>query len=181
MSLNWDCSELTEAASLLAELMPVSSERTTLVDLSKKTSIRPNPVDTPAKQLSSPSTSLIPTLRSDRLEDLLRAMCLRGGFIGAVIADQDGLPLAEYESPVEPDKIAAFTTVLGESLARAEDFLNETGANNISMDINYTDKVVLRRFYEKGLSYHLLVICPQNIDERSEMELSQEQFISLIS
>ena len=50
--------------------------------------------------------------------------------------------------------------------------LDQHEADNISMDINYTDKVVLRRFTVKGLQYYLMIVCPQAVDERSDDELS---------
>ena len=49
--------------------------------------------------------------REEQLENILVTMCKRGGFNGAVIADHNGLPLAAYNSPVDDDIIAAFTSV----------------------------------------------------------------------
>lgn len=120
------------------------------------------------------------SFRGDRLEQALYAMCERGGFQGAVIADLDGLPLAVYNSPVAPEAMAAFTTVLGDALAKAGKLLEQHQANNISMDINYTDKVVLSRFMSGETPSYLMIIAPQEVDERAEVELSIEQIISIL-
>jgi hypothetical protein len=67
------------------------------------------------------------------------------------------------------------------SLEQAADLLQRPEANNLSVDINYVDKIVLRTFRFENLPYHLLVICPQAIDERSEVELSIEQIQGVLS
>ncbi len=118
--------------------------------------------------------------RGDRLENALYAMCKRGGFRGSVIVDSDGLPLAVYNSPVEEETLAAVTTVLGAALGQAGQLLNQTGANTISMDIDYVDKVVIRRFSINDLPYFLLTICPQEVDERAEVELSIDKVASIL-
>ena len=118
--------------------------------------------------------------RGDRLENLLFAMCRRGGFSGAVVSDDTGLPLAVYNSPVDSDRIAAFTSVLGDALAKAGDFLEQHGAEYISMDINHVDKVVVRRFFYDEIEMYLMVLCAQSMDERAEVEMSIEQIISIL-
>ena len=119
--------------------------------------------------------------RGDRLEHVLASMCSRGGLSGAVVADGQGLPLADFQSPVGGDVLAAFTSVLGGALERAGLLLGAQGAENISMDLNYTDKVVLRRFAHDGEPYFIMVICSQDLDERSEVELSIEQITSILT
>lgn len=116
----------------------------------------------------------------DRMASILGNMCLRGGFTGAVLADRDGLPLADFNSPVSTDIIAACSSVLGSAMEHTAAMLNQRDANNISMDINYTEKVVLRRFEIVGAPYFLMVICPQAIDERSELEVSIEQITTVL-
>lgn len=125
----------------------------------------------------------LPTMiyRGDRLEYILSSMCKRGGLIGAVVADAKGLPLSDFNSPVGGEILAAFTSVLGSALERAATLLGESGAEVISMDINYTDKIVLRRFPVAGEHYFLLVICPQTLDERTEIELSIEQITTVLT
>ena len=119
--------------------------------------------------------------RGDKLENALVSMCKRSGFTGAVVADNKGLPLAVYNSPVGADAIAAFTTVLGGALEKAGTLLGQHGAETISMDINYSDKAVLRLFTISGNPYFIMVLCPQNIDARSEVELSVTQIIDILT
>lgn len=107
----------------------------------------------------------------DTLEKVLSGMCKRGGFKGAVIADRDGLPIAVYNSPVNEEILAAYSTILGESLEKAATFLNQPDANNISLDINIVDKIVLRKFNINKNTYYIMVILAQNIDERAEVEI----------
>lgn len=119
--------------------------------------------------------------RMDPLEHALLRMCKRGDFHGAVLADFGGLPLAIYNSPVEGELLAAFTTIMGESLVKAATLLNHTNANNISMDINYVDKIVLRAFPVGESQYFLMIICPQSVDERAEVEVSIAHISEIIS
>ncbi len=119
--------------------------------------------------------------RGDLLENTVVAMCKRGGFSGAVVADADGLSLAIYNSPVEEDALAAFTVVLGDALEKAGKVLNQQDASYISMDINYTEKVVLRRFLLDDQSpFYMMVICRQEIDEKDEVELSIDQIRTIL-
>ena len=119
--------------------------------------------------------------RSDQMASILRNMCKRGGFSGALVADRGGLPLADFNCPVELEMMAALGSILGESLEHAARLLQRPDANNLSLDINYVDKIVLRTFEFERLPYHLLVICPQAVDERSEVELSIEQIQNVLS
>lgn len=118
--------------------------------------------------------------RGDRLENVLFAMCRRGGFSGAVVSDSTGLPLAAYNSPVDSERIAAFASVLGHAMGKAEEFLEQRGAEYISMDINYEDKIVVRRFGLGKIEMFLLVLCSQAMDERAEVEMSIEQIVSVL-
>lgn len=113
-----------------------------------------------------------PATRGEALEQALAAMCRRGGFRGAALADDDGLPLAALQSPVGPEAIAAFTTVLGITIQRASQFLGTAAVNHLSLDVGVADKVVLRRFEVEGRPYYLLVQSTQGADERSEVELT---------
>jgi predicted regulator of Ras-like GTPase activity (Roadblock/LC7/MglB family) len=110
--------------------------------------------------------------RGDLLEDALVSMCRRGDFKGSVLVDNNGLPLAIYNTPVEADALAAFTSILGRSLEETGRLFDQPNANNISMDINYIDKVVLQKFLVDDVSYFLMIISPQEVDVRAELELS---------
>lgn len=118
--------------------------------------------------------------RGDKLANALYAMCTRGGFSGALIVDDNGLPLAVHNSPVPEEAIGAFAMVLGASLTKAGRLLGQHEADNVSIDINYTDKIVLRRFMIGETPGYLLVICPQEVDERGEVELSIDQIVQIL-
>ncbi|MDI6795381.1 MAG: hypothetical protein QMD09_00460 [Desulfatibacillaceae bacterium] len=118
--------------------------------------------------------------RGDKLANALYAMCQRGGFSGALIVDDNGLPLAAHQSPVSEEAIGAFAIVLGTALAKAGKLLGQHNAENISIDINYTEKIVLRRFMMGQAPGYLLVICAQEVDERGEVELSIEQIAQIL-
>ena len=122
----------------------------------------------------------IETEGTNSMEKSLSGMCKRGGFHGAVIADLDGLPVAVFNSPVNEDILAAYTTILGESLEKAASFLNQPDANNISIDINILDKIVLRKFTPENTSFYLMVISPQDIDGRAEVELAINQISQIM-
>lgn len=162
--------ELQEAAALFNALL---SADTHMAESSEVTG---------TKETASPSasTDLPLPFRGDQLENILYGMCKRGGFSCAVVADQQGLALGAYNSPVDMEILAAFTTVLGEAISNAGRFLDQHAANNISLDINYADKAVVRQFTLAENPYFIMIICPQNIDERSEVELSLDQIVTLL-
>ena len=163
MKTLWDSSEIKEAASLFSDVLGVTAHA------------------------SEPAPTLVPgpkregsLSRGDRLDESLMSMCNRGEFHGAVLADDSGLPLAVYNSPVADDVIAAFTSVLGKSLDRTAQLLKQPTANNISMDINYLDKLVLRKFQINEETYYLMIISPQHVDERAEVELTVTHISSIL-
>ena len=181
-----DSSEILEAARILDELAgPEAWIPFRKSGLGRQPLPAPAPKSAPPRPASPPGApDLLPPpegeTRGARLENLLYAMCKRGGFKGAIIADDDGLPLAIYNSPVQEAAISAFTIVLGDALAKAAKLLDQHDANNISMDINYTDKVVLRRFFIDEIPSYLMVICSQEVDERGEIELSIDQIAGIL-
>lgn len=173
-----DSSEIQEAGRLFEELIAQSAVVVAPEKGQKAPARRPRPASAVRPPLPEPETG--GQYRGDRLLQTLYAMCRRGGFQGGVLADSDGLALAVYNSPVADEAIAAFTTVLGEALEKAGKLLQEADANNISMDINYLDKAVLRRFHIHDLPYYLMLICPQETDERAEVELTVDQITSIL-
>lgn len=108
-------------------------------------------------------------------------MCKRGGFSGAVLADRAGLPVADYNPPLDGDALAAYSSVLGGALEQAGRLLGKRDANNLSLDINYVEKIVARRFFAGDQDFCLLVVCPQATDERSELELSIDQILTVLA
>ena len=127
-----------------------------------------------------PSAGASPGFRDDVLEKTLEAMCRRGGMSGAVLADRMGFALAVHNSPVASEALAAFTSVLGYALDQAGTLLGETNAESIAIDINYTDKAVLRRFNVADNALFMMVLCPQSVDERSEVEVTVEELSQIL-
>ncbi len=144
------------------------------------------PVQAPA-QAATPDVAIEPPepseslYRGDQLESCLHALCHRGGLSGAMIADDNGFAVAAYNSPVESEVFAALASVLGQTIDKAVFFLGQQDANNISLDVNYADKVVVRKFTVADSPFYLIIVCPQHIDERSEVELSIEQIKSILA
>jgi hypothetical protein len=162
--------ELKEAAALFSALLTADTPQP---ETSDEISVD--------EHASLPTANDLPLpFRGDQLESILYGMCKRGGFSCAVVANQQGLPLGVYNSPVDVEILAAFTTVLGEAISKASRFLDQHEANNISLDINYADKAVVRQFTLAENPYFIMIICPQNVDERSEVELSLDQIVTLL-
>ena len=115
------------------------------------------------------------------LENILRNMCDNSQMHGAVIADEMGFPLANYKNPVATEALAAFTSVLDESLQKACSLLELESANNISMEINESDKLVLRKFDVLGSTYFLLVVCPLETEPFGEMALAVAKIRTILA
>lgn len=122
-----------------------------------------------------------PVYREDRLQGVLETMCRRGGFSGALITDSKGFPLASHGAAANSDAIAAFSSVLGETLRKAGTFLGHQGADCISIDLDYSEKLSLHRFALGNAPYYLMILCPQDTDERSEVAVSLEQVAAILS
>ncbi len=76
--------------------------------------------------------------------------------------------------------VSAFTIVLWDALTKAAKLLDQPDPHNISMDINYTDKVVLRRFSINEIPSFRMVTCSQELDERGEIELPIDQIAGIL-
>ncbi len=185
-----DSSEIKEAARLIDDLLGVVGALPPPPAAPRRKPPEAPP-SVPAEQKNEPSSVEeeekrdLPfpegKYRGERLENALATMCRRGGFKGAAVSDAHGLPLAVYNSPVGDDAVAAFTAILGDALARAGEMLEEREANNISLDINYAEKAAIRRFAVDDKFFYLMVICPQEADERSEVELSAREIASIVT
>jgi chromosome partitioning protein len=117
---------------------------------------------------------------TDFLGGILEKMCSAGGFYGAIIADSMGFPLADFSSPLAVDTLAAFSSVLGDSLVKAGSMLEQEGANNISMDMNDTDKIVLRSFVVHDSLFYLLAVCPQEVNAPGEMQAAVTAIVDVL-
>jgi predicted regulator of Ras-like GTPase activity (Roadblock/LC7/MglB family) len=184
MSRLTGCSEVQEAFQLFFDLLDdpaVSARPRPTAPMVRTAGVTPSAAAV-GEALQAPLDEPAATgFRGDRLDGILAAMCHRGGFSGAVVVDASGLPLAAYNSPVEVNAVAAFTAVLGDTLDRVGRFFNQPGADAITVDVNYQDKVVVRRFRARDLDLFLLLVCPQAIDERSEVELSTTQMATVLA
>ncbi len=189
MSRLTGCSEVQEAFQLFFDLVddPVLATRPLPAAPVVRAVVVPPPAVTPraaaagaalATPLEEPAAA---GFRGDRLDRILAAMCQRGGFAGAVVVDPSGLPLAAHNSPADVDAVAAFTAVLGDTLERVGRFFNQPGAAAITVDVDYENKVVVRRFRARDLDLLLLLVCPQTVDERSEVELSTAQMAAVLA
>ncbi|HEW79013.1 MAG TPA: ParA family protein [Phycisphaerales bacterium] len=117
----------------------------------------------------------------DFYTNLLKELCEKSDYYGAVLADEMGFPLADYNCPINTDALAAFTSVLGDSLEKAESILEQEDANNITLEINESDKVALRRLNALNSTYFLLVICPQAAVFPGLVELTISEIIAKLT
>ncbi len=115
------------------------------------------------------------------LGDILATMCERGDIYGAVIADEMGFSLDDYNSPVSTDALAAFTSVLNDTLEKADSILDVQDANNIQMDINENDKLILQKFEVLNSTYYLLAVCPREAEPIGEMSIAVSKIISKLA
>jgi hypothetical protein len=100
----------------------------------------------------------------------LRELCGNCGCLGAVVADEMGLPLAEHQSPFGADVLSTYGSVLGEALVSADSILKMSEANNVVMDLNDDEKLVMRRFPIVDNNYFLLAVCQQDAEVLGELE-----------
>jgi len=118
--------------------------------------------------------------RGERLRRILVQLCARAGFSAAAVASGDGLPLAAHGLPFPSEAAAAAISIMAEALKRVADVAAQRAASSVAIDLTYTDKLVLRRFAEGDATYYLLVLCPQDVDEHAEVEVSIDEIASLV-
>ncbi len=192
-------SELAESAKLISDLLipvpeslqydvfhqiipsgkqPNTEENSSLFaeeeGLTKAILQRPQPIQEPVNLSDLEELGDAP-FTGDQLEKLLENLCLQSGFSSAVVADGKGLPVSGFNTPVDIDVLAAFSSVLGDVIDKVPFFLTQYEAGNISIDINYVDKAVVQKFLIEEESFYLLIICSQDIDERAYIELFSDQ------
>ncbi|OGR02337.1 MAG: hypothetical protein A2511_17390 [Deltaproteobacteria bacterium RIFOXYD12_FULL_50_9] len=101
---------------------------------------------------------------SAMLEEILADLCRKGGFSGALIADEMGLPLATGNLLQDADALSAFATILGESLKQADTILDCKGAVTVSLEVNQVEKIILRKFQTHDSLYYLMVFAPRQAE-----------------
>lgn len=144
---------------------------------------RPRPRPAPpavTEPVEEPSLEQLP-YRADRIQHMLGAMCRRAGFSGAVLADREGLPLAAYHSPASIEAASACSSVLGDAMTRTAGLLEQSQVNHISMTVNETEKICLHAFVVNGLTCHLMVLAPQEVNEREEMAQCVTQLCQMMT
>jgi len=118
--------------------------------------------------------------RGEQLTRALAAICTRGGFQGAGIADENGLLLAAHNLPHRPDAIGAITSTLGQALASIGKVTGRPDLSTIAVDLSYEEKLVVCRIDDAGPPYFLLVQCTLDTDARIELELSIGQLVEIV-
>lgn len=119
--------------------------------------------------------------KGKKLEENLVAMCERGKFIGAVVAEESRLPCAVFHSPLSHLAVAGLFKVLSETLPQAMALLKESGTTCVSTRLSESDKAVARRFTVNDVPFYLMVFCPKETDERIEVESSISNIISILA
>lgn len=202
MNILKDSSELAESAELIRDLLihipeslpydvfhdvcPPGSQFEAIEDVSLFTdTISQPPVELKKKKTTQPIYNVegydsASGFMGDKLDHLLAKLCQQSGFQSAVVADEQGLPIGAFNTPVEINVLAAFSSVLGGVIEKVPYFFEQYNANNISMDINYVDKVVVQKFLIDDIPFYLLIICSQDIDERAYIELFSDQITGLL-
>ncbi len=120
------------------------------------------------------------SFRADQLTTLLADMAARAGFDQVVLSDDTGLPLAAYGSEGGETVLSALAAVLGDALSRVGNYLETEKGESITVDVGYADKLVLRRFDFAAGTFYVIVLCSQDIDERSELELSVDSIRQIL-
>ncbi|MCK4766308.1 MAG: hypothetical protein KAW12_29200 [Candidatus Aminicenantes bacterium] len=116
----------------------------------------------------------------DPLGKALKEMCTRGGFPGAVLADREGHPLALYNSPLAVGIMVEFITSLGQTLDETAALLHKPEAGSISIAVDESDKLVLRKFSMKDIPYYLVILCSRGVDERAGAALAVAQISAIL-
>lgn len=99
--------------------------------------------------------------REHQLRDILERAIQRGKFDAAVLADCQGLPLAEVESDLDPDVLSGLSTLLEHIARRAEDLLGWRYVEEVSLIDDKGMRMVTRQFQVDDIWYILIVVVPK--------------------
>jgi hypothetical protein len=119
--------------------------------------------------------------RGKQLQGILATLCERAGLTGALITDNGGLAVAASSSLSATENLAAFSTVLGDVLHKAGSYLGQDDASDVSLDINATQKVVLRCFTLEERPFYLLVLCAAASDPREAMREAIPEIVAILA
>jgi chromosome partitioning protein len=121
-------------------------------------------------------------IHNQQLQDVLREFCDRHALQRAVVADEMGFALADYNiSAAEADALAAYTPVIGDFLARAASFLELQEADTLSLHVNQAEKYVFRRFNLHANSYYLSVVSPRQLQVHDAMTACVGQIVQMLA
>lgn len=94
------------------------------------------------------------------LNELLNWSVTSGGFSAAVVTTMDGLPLASVKSNIEPETLAALSSLFDNTASRAESFLGWTKVEEMSLVSSDGVRLVIRPFAAEVDHYMLVVVVP---------------------
>ena len=118
--------------------------------------------------------------REQRLAQALRMMAERSGISYAAVVDERGLPLAAHGDALTDSAVGAFVTLASDCLGKIAGIVESWDIRHVAYDIGYTDKAVVRAFTVGDKPFYLIIICGQDTDERSEVELSIEAISAIV-
>lgn len=110
--------------------------------------------------------------RQEKLDAVLQTACERGGFSGAALADTSGMLFSAVSAPLDAGALSAMAAVLADALERVAKLGVSYVPETISLDVGFSDKLVMRTFAAGSTSLCLLVFCPAEVDAGSELELT---------
>jgi len=114
------------------------------------------------------------------LEKALKVMCRRVNFSGAALINRKGQVLAAYSLPMEREKISAFTSYVDATIREIPKAFSMDAGNYITVDLDQTDKVFVRRFRLLDNDLYMLAICPIDVEGRSEIDFSVKRIVSIL-
>ncbi len=111
----------------------------------------------------------MPTLTKPSVfEEILARMNKEGEFTTAVLASDDGLPVAAAPSPpaYDPDTIAAMVTLVKGLIEQTRERLGLELVDEVSIVVSDRSRLVCRYFKIGALSFILAIVTPPNASHR---------------
>lgn len=110
--------------------------------------------------------------RQEKLDAALQTACERGGFSGAALADASGMLFSSISAPLDAGALSAMAAVLADALERVAKLGLPHAPETISLDVGFSEKLVMRTFVAGSTHLCLLVFCSSEVDAGSELELT---------
>ncbi len=131
----------------------------------------PSPVAGGKQDESVPALLQFAT-RQEKLDATLQTACERGGFSGAALADASGMLFSAVSAPLDAGALSALAAVLADALERVARLGLPHAPETISLDVGFSEKLVMRTFAAGSTPLCLLVFCSSEVDAGSELELT---------